>query len=164
MTGWDDPSLSGDDEANDLRGRIMDYPNKVSAADFISDVILANPWSITLCVLGLVGAAVAVWKIFTNFSSVLVPIGLIAMIFLPFVGMVIGTYDAGAKMADEVEAWALQTYGVDVDVDSTRLDGLADGSGSMTVIDDGVAYDLVLTDDKLILIDNDGHEAERVSG
>jgi len=144
----------------------MDYPNKMSAADFISDVILANPWSITLCALGLVGAAVAVWKTFTvNFSSVLVPVGLVAMIFLPFVGMVIGTYDAGAKMADEVEAWALQTYGVDVDVDSTRLDGLADGSGSMVVIDDGAVYDLVLTpDDKLILIDNEGHEAERVSG
>lgn len=144
----------------------MDYPNKMNAADFISDVILANPWSITLCVLGLVGAAVAVWKTFTiNFSSVLVPIGLIAMIFLPFVGMVIGTYDAGAKMADEVEAWALQTYGVDVDVDSTQLAGLSDGSGSMTVIDDGVAYDLVLTpDDTLVLIDNGGHEAERVSG
>lgn len=143
----------------------MDYPNRMNAADFITDVILANPWSITLCVLGLLATVIAVWKTCTDYTSMLIPIGMIVVPLLFLTGMIVGSHDAGIEKADEVEAWMVQTYDVDADVDSTQLAGLSDGSGSMTVIDDGVAYDLVLTpDDTLVLIDNGGHEAERVSG
>src|SRR5699024_4539282 len=129
---------------------------------FIVDSATATPASIIFVALGILSLVVCIWKSMTDFSSLWVPLGFIGFAVLVSAGFIIGHGTVSEDYADDAETWIAQTYGVDVEVNGTDLTGLRNGK-SMAVVGDGHAYDLIMSDDKLVLANKDGTEVEQLN-
>lgn len=137
----------------------MTPPNEFA---FIVDSATATPASIIFVALGILSLVVCIWKSMTDFSSLWVPCGFIGFAVLISAGFIIGHGTVSEDYADDAETWIAQTYGIDVEVNGTDLTGLRNGK-SMTVVGDGHAYDLIMSDDKLVLANKDGTEVEQLN-
>ena len=129
---------------------------------FIVDSATATPASIIFVVMGILSLIVCIWKSMTDFSSLWVPLGFIGFAVLVSAGFIVGQGTVSEGYADDAETWIAQTYGVDVEVNGTDLTGLRNGK-SMTVVGDGHAYDLIMSDDELVLANKDGTEVEQLN-